>query len=156
VEKARKEERGIVEAEMEQKIEDAREQARTEAVEAYKLSQEVAAKRMDEINGILPFESEEAKLAAQGEYAGLTDDEFQRVKADREKDKRIAQLEAENAELKSAAKGEPDPEDDKDEDDPDPEDKDRTAIDTGLPSGDGDLQATQEETIDAGAILRNA
>jgi hypothetical protein len=80
------------ETEIEKRVKDAEEKAGKEAVDAYKKAQETAAKRFDELNEIMPYESEEDKVAERVKIAGMADERYDDYKEKRELLAKIAEL----------------------------------------------------------------
>jgi hypothetical protein len=85
-------EKADAEVEVEKRIKEAEEKARTAAVEAYKATQALAAKRIDELGTIMPYASEEEKVADQSKLAAMTDERYAEYKERREMLAKIAEL----------------------------------------------------------------
>lgn len=69
-------------------------EAKAQAIKEFKEKLKVGASRADEVKEIFPYESEEAKAEAVELLAEISQEEYEKYKADKEKDKELAELRA--------------------------------------------------------------
>lgn len=83
------------ETEIERRVKEGSDKAGADAVEAYKREQAMTAKRFDELNEILPYETEAEKVAECDKISAMTDERFAEYKENRELQAKIVKLEEE-------------------------------------------------------------
>ena len=83
------------EAEVERRVKEGNEKSGADAVEAYKKEQAMAARRFDELNEILPYETEAEKITEREKISAMTEDRFAEYKEKRELQAKIVKLEEE-------------------------------------------------------------
>ena len=98
--KAIEDDEAKIQAKIDAAVEERLVKERETAVEAYKASVALAAKRLDELGEIMPFETEADRVAASAKLAEMSDESFEGYKENR-------QLRAEVAELKAVAEVDP-------------------------------------------------
>ncbi len=83
------------EVEIARRVKEQADKAGTDAVAAYKTEQAMTAKRFDELNKILPYETEAEKVAEREKISAMTDERFAEYKENREMQAKIVKLEEE-------------------------------------------------------------
>ena len=129
-------------AEIEKRVKEATEKAGPVAVTAYKAEQALAAKRFDELNEILPYETEEEKVAERDKLSAMADERYDDYKEKRELLAKIAELTKGDAEEGSEEEGS--------------EEGSEEGVDagSGMPAGKISAAATKPQVTDLSALER--